>query len=54
MIFLSLRFYVKSNLGVLEVQNLPFFAILGALNDFLVNSSLKKVQKCIKVKIPSL
>ena len=23
MIFLSLRFYVKSNLGILEVQNLP-------------------------------
>ena len=24
MIFLSLRFYVKSILGILEVQNLPF------------------------------
>ena len=27
-IFLSLRFYVKSNLETLEVKNLPFFAIL--------------------------
>ena len=25
MIFLSLRFYVTSILGILEVQNLPFF-----------------------------
>ena len=32
MISLSLRFYVKSNLKILEVQNLPFFAILLALN----------------------
>ena len=32
MIFLSLRFYVKSNLMIVEVQNLPFFKHLQGLN----------------------
>ena len=32
LVFLSLRFYVKSILGILEVQNLPFQQNIKALN----------------------
>ena len=45
MIFLSLRFYVKSILGILKVEKLPFFAIQEAHYVLLVNFSLQKVQK---------
>ena len=54
-IFQSLRFYVKSFLENLEVLRLPFFVILGPLNFVdLVNLSLQKVQKLIKIKVQSL
>ena len=54
-IFLSFRFYVKSILENLEVLKMPIFAILGALNFVdLLNCSIQKVQKCIKIKIQSL
>ena len=48
MVFLSLKFCVKSILGILEVQKLQFFANLRALNVHLVNFSLQKVQQFIK------
>ena len=55
MIFSSLRFYVKSILGILEVQEQLFHAILGALNFAdLVNFNLQKVQNLMKFKIQSL
>ena len=55
MVFLPLRFYVKSILRLPEVQKLPVFASLGALDfvDFL-EFSLQKVQKIIRIKIESL
>ena len=44
-IFLSLRFYVKSIVEILEVLKMPFFVILETLHfDFLVHFSLQKVQ----------
>ena len=43
-IFLSLRFYVKSIFGILEVQKLPILVNL-------VNSSLQKVQNSYKIRI---
>ena len=44
-IFLSLRIYVKSILEKVEVLNLPFFAILSAVNlVFVVNFSLKSAK----------
>ena len=53
-IFLSLRFYVKP-MENSEVVKLPFIGIFGAV-DFvnLLNSSFKKVQKFIKIKIQIL
>ena len=45
MLFLSLRFYMKSTLENLEVLIMPFFAVLEALNlVYLVDFSLQKVQ----------
>ena len=50
-IFLSLRFYVKSSFGDSRSSKT---AILGALNCVnLVNFSLQKVQKCMKIRICS-
>ena len=47
-IFLSLRFYVKSIVEILEVLKLQFFDILETLNfDFLVIFMLHRVQKFI-------
>ena len=55
MIFLSLRFYVKSVLEDLEVVKLPFFAIFGALIFVnLVDFRHRKVQKYIEIQIQSL
>ena len=52
MIFLSLRFYVKT---ILENLETGVFAILETLNFVdLVNFSLQKVQKFIKIKIQSI
>ena len=54
-IFLSPRFYVKSILENLKLLKVPFFAILGALYFvYLLNFSLLKVQKVIKIKTQSL
>ena len=52
MIFLSIRFYMKSIFGMLEVLKMPFLALLETLNfEFMVNFSLQKVQKFIEIKI---
>ena len=51
MFFPSLRFYVKSILGILEVQNLPFYHIYRLWIWFFVNFlnfSLQKVPKFLK------
>ena len=54
MIFLSLRFYVKSILRISEVQT-AIFAILRTVNFVpLVYYSLQKVQNFIKIKIHNL
>ena len=46
MIFLSLRFYVKSIFEILKVLKLPFFAILGPMNSVnLVNFRPSKSAK---------
>ena len=51
-IFLSLRFYVKSNLENVEVLKIAIFAKLGVMIFVnLVSFSLQKVQKFIKMKI---
>ena len=51
-IFLSLGFYVKSILGIIEVLKLAIFANLEAVNFvLLVNFNLKIVQKFIKSKL---
>ena len=49
-VFLSLRFYVKSNSGVLEVQKVSLFAVLKPLFLNLVHFSCLKMQKCIKMQ----
>ena len=54
-IFLSFRFYVKSIFENQELVKLPFFANFGDLNFVnLVNISLKKEQRFIKIKIERL
>ena len=50
MIFLSLRFYVKSILEILEVQNLPFLAILEALNFIFGTFQLSKSAKMLRIQ----
>ena len=53
-IFLSVRFYVKSTLGILEVQNLPFLSNLEALNfDFYDILHFLKTKICPNPQIQS-
>ena len=47
LIFLSLRFYVKSILGIVQVKNLPFLQLLEYF-------STQKGQKFIKIQIQVL
>ena len=54
-ILLSLRFYVKSTFGETTTSKTVIFPILGALNFVhLVEFSLQRVQKLIKIKIQNL
>ena len=57
MIFLSIRFYVTSILGILEVQNLPFLQALyfdlGTYMDFCTFLRLK-LTKLTKSRAPTI
>ena len=54
MIFVTMRFYVKSILCILEMQQLPFLPFLGDVNILhLENFGLQKMQNFIKIQIHS-
>ena len=55
MIFLSFRFYVKSILGIVEMQKLLFFAVLGDVNFVYYEiCAFKKCKNPSKIKIQCL